>query len=151
MRLDDRGSVGHPGSIEPSQSPTANELESANTWEKTHPGTRLVNWDEWPQIAAHLHLTQRELDVIVLLFYGHTRNAIGRMLEIQPRTVRQYVEQLHLKLEVQDRVALVLKVVECRDALRTGDEPREEVGDDDLFPASAASRQSRPKRQHPVL
>ena len=83
-----------------------------------HPGERLIEPSEWPAIASELGLTTREWQVMILLFQGKTREAIAGELRIKTRTVRQYVEQLHVKLEVQDRVELVLRIVECRDHLR---------------------------------
>lgn len=73
---------------------------------------------EWGSIASRLRLTRRESEVVVLLFLGNTRNAIARILSIKPSTVRQYMEQVHEKLGVQDRVTLVLSIIECRDELR---------------------------------
>ena len=46
---------------------------------------------------------------------GHTRSLIGDKLGIKDRTVRQYLEQLHLKLRVNNRVSLVLRIIQVRD------------------------------------
>ena len=91
---------------------------------ESHPGHRLVNADEWPAIASHLGLSIREWEVAVLLFQGHTRLTIARQLNIGARTVRQYVEQIHRKLAAEDRVQLVLLIIEVRDRLRGHDQTR---------------------------
>ena len=82
------------------------------------PGRRLIQKDEWSAIWNSLRLTKREGEVVKLLFNGGTNEAVARELDIRPRTVRQYVEQIYQKLSVQDRVSLALLIVECRDTLR---------------------------------
>ncbi len=84
----------------------------------SHPGERLITACEWPAIGNHLGLTTRELEVIVLLFHSNTVETISRKLTIKPRTVRQYVEQVHVKLKLTDRIELILRVIEARDAIR---------------------------------
>ncbi len=85
-----------------------------------HPGHSLVAAQEWPEIADELGLTIREWQVCILLFQGQTRESIANRLSISTRTVRQYLEQMHRKLDVCDRVELVLRVVQCRDRIRAG-------------------------------
>jgi DNA-binding NarL/FixJ family response regulator len=87
----------------------------------THPGQGLVTAEEWPAIAEVLNLTIREWEVVVMLFRGRSRLAVARKLGISARTVRHYLEQIHIKLRVQDRIELVLKIVEVRDQLRAAD------------------------------
>ncbi len=84
----------------------------------SHPGTRLIEPTEWQPIARQFRLSDRELQVLRLLFEGNTRESVSRILGIRPRTARQYVEQIHGKIGVCDRVELVLRLIECRDALR---------------------------------
>lgn len=83
----------------------------------THPGESLLTPEQWVGVAEKLHLTPREWEVTVLLFEGGTRDGIARRLQVTARTVRKYLEQLHEKLRVHDRVGLVLRVIETRDQL----------------------------------
>lgn len=83
---------------------------------KGEPGKHLINDErQWQAIADLLELSQRELQVCQGLFEGRTRKDIAIQLEIKDRTVRQYMEQLHSKLKVCNRVSLVLRVVQARD------------------------------------
>lgn len=50
-----------------------------------------------------------------MLFEGKTRGEVADELGIKNRTVRQYVEQLHTKLQVNSRVGLVLRIIQVRD------------------------------------
>lgn len=83
----------------------------------SHPGQGLLSPQEWTAVAAELHLTPREYEVAQLLFEGATRDLIARRLELAARTVRQYLERLHEKLNVHERVGLVLRIVRVRDEL----------------------------------
>jgi len=82
-----------------------------------HPGIGLLSPEEWTEVAASLQLTPREWEVAVVLFEGKTRESIARHLGLATRTVRQYLERLHLKLDVSDRVGLVLQIIRVRDEL----------------------------------
>ena len=81
-------------------------------------GTQVVLPHEWAHIARHLELTPREHQVLRFTFEGLTRDAIAQELDVSTRTVRQHLENLHLKLKVKDRIELVLTVVLARDELR---------------------------------
>ena len=90
----------------------------SNTWNWPEaPGQELVSTDQWNKISLLLKLSGRELQVCRLLMDGHTRLSIAQQLGIKGRTVRQYLEQLHVKLRVSNRVGLVLRVIQVRDSL----------------------------------
>lgn len=81
------------------------------------PAEGLISPQEWAEVAAALNMTPREWQVAVLIFDGKTRDTVARKLNLKPRTVRQYLERLHDKLEVSDRVGLVLRILQVRDDL----------------------------------
>jgi len=83
------------------------------------PGAQLIADLQWKKISYLLGISERELDVCRLLFEGITREEIGERMEIKVRTVRHYLERLHTKLRVNNRVALVLRIIQVRDALKT--------------------------------
>jgi two-component system response regulator DegU len=58
---------------------------------------------EWPDI-----LTQREMDVLRLMAQGKNNRAIGDMLYISEKTVKNHVSNILYKLGVQDRTQAVL-------------------------------------------
>ena len=78
---------------------------------------RLLTDDQWQQVAEKLGLTDRERDVCALLFQCLTRREIAEQLGIKDRTVRGYMEQIHIKLNVNNRVGIVLRIIETRDSL----------------------------------
>ena len=89
-----------------------------DTWKWPEaPGQKLLSIEQWEKIALMLKLSEREQQVCRLLMDGHTRISIGEQLGIKGRTVRQYLEQLHVKLRVNNRVGLVLRVIQVRDSL----------------------------------
>ena len=90
------------------------------TWPET-PGQSLVLEDQWEKVSALLKLSKREQEVCRLLMDGNTRTSIASELGIKSRTVRQYLEQLHVKLKVNNRVGLVLRVIQIRDSLLKND------------------------------
>ncbi len=58
--------------------------------------------------AAHAGLTATELAVLILLSEGRTAYAIGRRLDISPRTAQKHLEHIYRKLGVADRLGAVL-------------------------------------------
>ena len=83
------------------------------------PGRHLLTDAEWERLGTEACLTPREQDVLRLTFEGKTRDSVARSLGVSSRTVRQHMENLHVKLDVHDRVDLVLRVVQVRDELRS--------------------------------
>ena len=82
------------------------------------PGKSLLTSEEWDQVGLILELTPREKQVCQLLFLGITRVKIADQLQIKPRTVRHFTEQIHTKLQVNNRVGVVLRIIEIRDSIR---------------------------------
>ena len=99
-----------------------NFVDTSWTWPEP-PGQSLVLEDQWEKVSSLLKLTKREQEVCRLLMDGSTRAAIADELGIKGRTVRQYLEQLHVKLRVNNRVGLVLRVIQIRDSIAHHDEP----------------------------
>lgn len=88
------------------------------TWQwSDEPGAHLINSKQWKKIAFLLGISEREEQVCRLLFEGITREEIAEKMDIKVRTVRHYLERLHTKLRVSNRVALVLRIIQVRDAL----------------------------------
>jgi DNA-binding CsgD family transcriptional regulator len=94
---------------------SSNDEESR--WSE-QPGKSLVGKDQWTKILEALEISEREGEVCRLLFEGLTREEIATKMDIKVRTVRHYLERLHTKLRVNNRVALVLRIVQVRDAIK---------------------------------
>jgi len=57
------------------------------------------------RLRAMLGLTSREADVLLWLSRGKTNREIGQILEISPRTVNKHLEQIFMKLGVENRAS----------------------------------------------
>lgn len=92
-------------------------IRQAWKWSE-NPGEDLLTDDQWQEVSDALGLSYREAEVCRLLFEGRTRDNIKDELGLKSSTVRQYMENIHRKLRVNNRVGVVLRVVQVRDALR---------------------------------
>src|SRR5262249_48591782 len=72
----------------------------------------LVSAEEWIAFATKFRLTIRELEALVLLFRAQPEKGIAGTLGLSVNTVHWLVRRLHQKLDVEDAVGLVLKVME---------------------------------------
>ena len=102
---------------EETQSPVSQALS-------LHPGRTILSDVEWQSTASALKLTPRELQVCRHLFQGKTRNQIASDLGIKPRTVRQHMESIHVKLNVSNRVEVALRIVQLKRATAIQSEPK---------------------------
>ena len=66
----------------------------------------------WREIARSLRLSGRELEILRAIFDDRTESTIARELGISPCTIHTYCERLYRKLNVTDRVRLVLRIME---------------------------------------
>jgi DNA-binding NarL/FixJ family response regulator len=66
-----------------------------------------------PSGAAFPELTQRERDVLEQIALGMPNAAIARRLGLTPKTVRNYVSSILLKLRVTDRAAAITRAREA--------------------------------------
>lgn len=79
------------------------------------PGTQLLTEAQWTELSQCFQFSQRERDVCRMLFEGKTRNETATKLGIKPRTVRDYMEKIHAKFGVCNRVGVALRVIQVRD------------------------------------
>jgi len=103
---------------------TQNSSKYRTLLEKTavadaRPGRSMLTDEQWESTAEKLRLTRREKEVCRELFDGFTRNEIADHLGIKPRTVRHYMEHIHQKLAVSNRVGVVLRIIQIRDRIST--------------------------------
>jgi DNA-binding NarL/FixJ family response regulator len=66
----------------------------------------------WRAIGLSLKFSGRELQIVRGIFADQTEWAIADDLRISPHTVHTYVDRLHHKLHVANRVQLVLRVMD---------------------------------------
>lgn len=55
-------------------------------------------------------LTQREFDILKLIYEGHTNKQISEMLFISANTIKTHISNLYLKLDVKTRSQAIVKV-----------------------------------------
>ena len=70
--------------------------------------------DNQPKERKSDVLTQRELEVLQLLAFGHTNRDIGEKLYISPDTVKTHLEHIFEKLGASDRTAAVAEALRRR-------------------------------------
>lgn len=63
------------------------------------------------RLRTMLGLTSREADVLLWLSRGKTNIEIGQILDISPRTVNKHLEQVFVKLGVENRASAVARAV----------------------------------------
>jgi len=76
------------------------------------PSSVLLSERAWRLVSRSLGLSVRELQIVRGTFDGRTEAAIGADLGISAHTVHTHVERLHRKLQVPDRVGLVLRIMD---------------------------------------
>lgn len=83
----------------------------SETFPLDNPADQFLSTEDWHRLAERVRLSTRELSVAILIFEGKTRYQIARALNCAAGTVRVYIDRLFAKLNVQDRVGLVLRLV----------------------------------------
>lgn len=71
--------------------------------EATLLAARTIDVGDWP--GAHLGLTRREAELLVLLGEGLAPRAAAERMGLSPETVRTHTRNLYRKLDVNDRAA----------------------------------------------
>ena len=95
----------------------------AGSLKPNNPADGLLSSNEWDQVVGGLLLTPRESEVVRLAFQGMTRQMIAAELVMSPRTVRQHLERIYEKTNVDGRIGLVLRIIRARDACRSNGKP----------------------------
>lgn len=73
-------------------------------------GATMFSEQAWEKIGRSLKLSGRELQIVRQVFDDRTEFAIANNLRLSPHTVHTHCERLYHKLEVTNRVKLVLRV-----------------------------------------
>ena len=74
-------------------------------------GSLVLSEQAWNEIARTLKLSGQELQIVRRVFGDQTELAIASQLRISSHTVHTHCERLHRKLDVTDRVQLVLRII----------------------------------------
>ncbi|GAA0777642.1 response regulator transcription factor [Roseibium denhamense] len=76
---------------------------------------RVTAEDEASQVAAlqeQFGLTQREAEVLIWIAKGKANKDIAEILQLSPRTVNKHLEQIFIKLGVENRAAAAVRAAE---------------------------------------
>ena len=73
-------------------------------------GSAIFTAKAWKEISRSLNLSGRQIQVVCRVFDDLTESAIAADLGISAHTVHTYLDRLHHKLGVVDRVQLVLRI-----------------------------------------
>jgi len=68
-------------------------------------GDKNLGTDEWKK-----NLTEREIEVVSWVVKSKSNKEIGQLLDITERTVKAHLQNVFQKLNVKDRLSLVIKV-----------------------------------------
>lgn len=70
----------------------------------------ILSQAEWTDIGTQLALSQRELEIVQLIFDGCIEYQIARDLGISIHTVHTYIKRIYVKLNIHDQRELIVKV-----------------------------------------
>jgi DNA-binding NarL/FixJ family response regulator len=65
---------------------------------------------EWVRAATRLCLSHRELEIVMALFRGESEKEVASALRISIRTVHTHIEHVYVKMHVQNRAQLLVRV-----------------------------------------
>lgn len=71
---------------------------------------RLVRARTWQEIAARYELSDHELGTLQATCAGHELPGIARQLHCARKTADRHRDSLHKKMEINDRLALAVRV-----------------------------------------
>lgn len=73
----------------------------------------------WVAVVAALELSPQQARIVELLLCGRRDKQIAQAMSLSVPTVRTYLGRIFLRLGVQDRVELILRVFATAHALQT--------------------------------
>jgi DNA-binding CsgD family transcriptional regulator len=73
--------------------------------------TELSTTDDEKRLQQSLALTSRESEVLLWISRGKANREIGEILDISPRTVNKHLEQIFVKLGVENRASAAARAV----------------------------------------
>ncbi len=79
--------------------------------EKKHPGI-IVDVKQWSYIKKKYRMTNRELQVAILICRDFENDRIAQLLNIGPTTVKTHLRNIYRKTHVRKKLSLLLKFVE---------------------------------------
>jgi DNA-binding CsgD family transcriptional regulator len=91
--------------------PQAEPIPGGNGARPGIEGSSVFPPDAWAELAVHLGLSGRELQIVRGTFDDRSEFQMAVELGVSPSTIHTHVERLHHKLTVASRVQLVVRVM----------------------------------------
>lgn len=82
-----------------------------NPEERKHPGI-IVDVKQWGYIMKKYRMTNRELQVAILICRDFENDKIASLLNIGPTTVKTHLRNIYRKTHVRKKLSLLLRFVE---------------------------------------
>lgn len=79
--------------------------------ERKHPGI-IVDVKQWSYIKKKYRMTNRELQVAILICRDFENDRIAQLLNIGPTTVKTHLRNIYRKTHVRKKLSLLLRFVE---------------------------------------
>jgi DNA-binding NarL/FixJ family response regulator len=70
----------------------------------------LLTAGEWDEVVRELHLSPQQARIVQFIFQGKKDKAIAAAMGLNIWTIRTHLTRIFVRLNVGDRVALVLRV-----------------------------------------
>ncbi len=61
--------------------------------------------------SSKFNLTEREMQIALYWIKDFSYQEIGRLLGISPNTVRSHLSRINIKLQVNSKASLILKII----------------------------------------
>ncbi len=72
----------------------------------------LFSAKQWIFLKNRYNLTNKELQIAILICRGYNNNEIGKRLNIKPGTVKTHIKNIYTRTGIKNKVLLLLKFIE---------------------------------------
>jgi DNA-binding NarL/FixJ family response regulator len=76
------------------------------------PEVNLFNKEQWSYIKKRYRISERELEISMLVCHGFNNREIARKLQIEEATAKTHTRNLYRKVNVKNKISLLLKFME---------------------------------------
>ena len=76
------------------------------------PEVKLFNKEQWSYIKKRYRISERELEISMLVCSGLNNREIAQKLQIEEATAKTHTRNLYRKVNVKNKISLLLKFME---------------------------------------
>ena len=76
------------------------------------PEIKLFNKEQWSYIKKLYRISERELEISMLVCRGFSNREIARKLQIEEATAKTHTRNVYRKVNVKNKISLLLKFME---------------------------------------